>query len=220
MKDDQFVGSEKDNLSSCPEADDLLPARSAESGSSPDSEAALSHAASCPRCGELVRAREAMAQELRRLPRAAVPASAPSDVDFGFVMQAVHGTLDAELARDEARWRPSLSDLERIAMTAEAAETVAARLLDVEPEIVSRRARVLQLVRRVAAVAAAAGVVAAALLSRPAPPASDGLAAETRRLSGSTPIDVKLVDLPGPTDPTGAARLLGGTWIPPRGGGP
>jgi hypothetical protein len=214
------VGSEKDNLSSCPEADDLLPARGAESGPSSASEAALSHAASCPSCGELARARELLAQELRRLPRAAAPAGARSGVDFGLVMQAVHGKLDAELARDEARWRPSLSDLERIAMPAAVAERVAVRLLEVEPAIVARRTRVLQLVRRVATVAAAAGVVAAALLSRSAPQAADGLAAETRRLSGSTPIDVRLVDLPAPTDPAGAARLLGGSWIPPRGGGP
>ena len=214
------MGSEKDRLSSCPEADDLLPARGAESGPSSASEAALSHAASCPRCGELVRAREGIAQELRQLPRASARASAHAGIDFGLVMQAVHGTLDAELARDEARWRPSLSELERIAMPADAAEGVAARLLDVDPAVVGRRARVLQLVRRVAAVAAAAGVVAAALLSRSEPQASEGFAAETRRLSGSTPIDVRLVDLPAPTDPAGAARLLGGAWIPPRGGGP
>lgn len=196
-------------------------------GSSSPSEGdatAEAHAASCPRCGELARARDAVARELRGLARVAAPASDSSHgdatVDFAAVMAAVDGALDARLVRDEARWRPLLADLERIAMPVEAAAAVAARAIGPAPALVLRRARLVEFVRRAATVAAAAGVVATALLSRQAPPAREGLAAETRRLSDATPIEVKLVDVPAPTDATGAARLLGSSWMAPRGGGP
>lgn len=215
------MGSEKDRLSSCPEADELLPARSAESGSSSALQGGLAyaeHVSSCPRCSDLARAREVMAAELRRLPRAS--ASGASAVDFGVVMRAVDGTLDAELLRGETRWRPRLADLERIAMPADVSATVAARALGIEAAGATRRARILAFVRRAAAVAAAAGLVAAALLSRQAAPAQEGLAAETRRLSDSKPIEVEIIDVPAPTDAAGAVRLLGSSLLAPRGGGP
>jgi hypothetical protein len=210
------VGSEKDNLKSCPEAEELLPARGAELEASCVSEEPSAHAQGCPQCGELLRARVAVADELRLLPRASAPAAGETPVDFAFVMGAVRCTLDAELAREEARLRPLLGRLARLVLPAAATSAARAALL-AKPH---RLPRVLQLVRQVAALAAAAGVVAAALLSRSAPDARNGLAAETRSLSGSVPIRVDLVDAPSPADSIGAARFLGHSGLPLEGGGP
>jgi hypothetical protein len=204
------VGSEKDNLSSCPEADELLPARSGE----PEHV----HAQACPRCGELVRERAALAEELSRLPR--VSASREAAVDFSLVLRAVHGSLDAELVRDEARWRPLFAGLERLELPAAAESAIAARALPATTPDRTRSGQILVLVRRAAAFAAAAGVVAAALLSRSAPSARTGLAAETARLSNSQPIKVDLVDAPVPADATAAARILGNNLLLRREGGP
>jgi hypothetical protein len=162
----------------------------------------------------------ALAGELRRLPRVSVPAA--SAVDFARAMKAVTGALDADLARDEARWRPVVAGLVRAELTATAADSIRAAALP-GSSASQRPRRLLRLVRAVAAVAVAAGIVAAALFSRSASATSSGLAADTARLSGATPIRVDLVDVPAPTDATGAVRVLGFNALgalPLRGGGP
>jgi hypothetical protein len=159
-----------------------------------------------------------MAQELRSLPRAAAPVAGEFTVDFDFVLRSASGSLDAELARDEASLRPVLAHALRFKLPTPTIVTIAAAVL---PRLVlTRSTRVVALFRRAVTFAAAASVVAAALFSRSAPAARTGLAAETARLSRSTPIKVEFIDAVTPTDPTGAARILGNSRMAPRGGGP
>jgi hypothetical protein len=188
----------------CPSLEELLPG--------PDLSGAdgvlASHVVACPRCAEIVRAREMVARGLGDLPRAAAPRSGA--LDFALVMAAVDDRLEPELVRAEARWRPLVAPLPRAAMPAATAlATLAA--LRTQPRLLGP-ARILPLLRHAAAFAAAAGVVAAALLARHGGSAASigRFESESAQLTRGEPIGVELVD----TVPGVGLRSIGSNGVP------